>query len=140
MDYDLTEAMRNAAIRGVKVKIITPGIADKKLVKLMTKSSYSYLVSKGVEIYEYTKGFIHEKTVVSDDKYLTVGTINLDYRSFAHHYENGVWIYSSKTVFEAKEKIESVFKECKEITEKDARLGLMERIVRNLLRLFAPIM
>ena len=140
MDYDLTEAMRNAAIRGVKVKIITPGIADKRLVKLMTKSSYSYLVSKGVEIYEYTKGFIHEKTVVSDDKYLTVGTINLDYRSFAHHYENGVWIYSSKTIFEAKEKIESVFKECKEITEKDARLGLMERIVRNLLRLFAPIM
>lgn len=140
MDYDLTEAMRNAAIRGVKVKIITPGIADKKLVKLMTKSSYSYLVSAGVEIYEYTKGFIHEKTVVSDDKYLTVGTINLDYRSFAHHYENGVWIYSSKTVLEAKEKIEEVFSSCVKITEKDARLGLMERIVRNLLRIFAPIM
>lgn len=140
MDYDLTEAMRNAAIRGVRIIIITPGIADKKLVKLMTKSSYAYLVASGVEIYEYTPGFIHEKIVICDGKYLTVGTINLDYRSFAHHYENGVWIFSSSVANEAREEFMKTLEKSEKITENAARLGLSERIVRNLLRIFAPLM
>ena len=127
-------------IRGVNIKIITPGIADKKLVKLMTKSSYAYLVSAGVEIYEYTPGFIHEKTVICDDKYLTVGTINLDYRSFAHHYENGVWIFASEVVKDAKNEFMKTLSKSEKITEKAARLGFNERVIRNILRIFAPLM
>ena len=70
IDHELTEAICKASLRGVKVKIITPGIADKRIVKVMTKSAYPYLMKHGVEIYEYLPGFIHEKTLISDDKYL----------------------------------------------------------------------
>ena len=73
IDYDLTEALRNAAKRGVDVRIITPHIADKKIIKIMTKGSYPYLLQSGVRIFEYTPGFIHEKLVVCDDIAATSG-------------------------------------------------------------------
>ena len=103
IDYDLTESLCNAALRGVDVRIITPGIPDKKKVKIMTKSSYPYLMRAGVKIYEYKPGFIHEKTFVCDDKYAVVGTINFDYRSLVHHFENAVWMYASPTVLTARD-------------------------------------
>ena len=70
-----------AAKRGVDVRIVTPGIPDKKLVYRVTRSYYAQLASAGVRIFEYTPGFLHAKQCVSDDVTATVGTINLDYRS-----------------------------------------------------------
>ena len=140
IDYDLTESLRNAALRGVDIRIITPGIADKRLVKIMTKSAYSYLMEAGIGIYEYTPGFIHEKTVVSDDLYAVVGTINLDYRSLTHHFENAVWIYSSPTVIDIKDRFLSTLDVCKAQQMKDARLNPLEVFLRNLLIVFAPLL
>lgn len=140
VDYDLTESLRNAALRGVDVRIITPAKADKRMVKVMTKSSYQNLISAGVGIYEYLPGFIHEKTIVSDGLYAIVGTINLDYRSLAHHYENAVWIYGSPTV----NRITEAFMRTVSVSEKkdlaDARLTFYEWVVRNVMRIFAPLM
>lgn len=140
IDYDLTESLRNAALRGVDVRIITPGIADKRIVKVMTKSSYPYLMDAGVRIYEYKPGFIHEKTVVSDDSYALIGTINLDYRSLAHHFEDAVWIYASPTVKSVKEEFLKTASLSDERDEKEARLTPIEWIVRNLVRIFAPLL
>ncbi len=140
IDYDLTEAICNAALRGVDVKIVTPGIADKKMVKIMTKSSYPYLIDAGVRIYEYTPGFIHEKTVISDDLYAVIGTINFDYRSLVHHFEDAVWIYNSPTVISAKDSYTALLSKCTQTDAENSKLSFIEWIFRNLIRLFAPLL
>lgn len=140
IDYDLTESLSNAAMRGVDVRIITPGVADKRLVNLMTKSTYPALLKSGVRIYEYTPGFIHEKSVCSDDKYALIGTINLDYRSLAHHYENAVWMYGTPSVLNLRDNFLMTVSASEEQSEVGARLTLSERIVRSLMRIFAPLL
>ena len=140
IDYDLTESLCNAALRGVDVRIITPGIPDKKKVKIMTKSSYPYLMNAGVKIYEYLPGFIHEKTFVCDDKYAVIGTINFDYRSFVHHYENAVWMYASPTVETARDEFLKTIEESERVDEKKSKLTPKEWLLRNGIRLFAPLL
>jgi cardiolipin synthase len=140
IDYELTESLVAAARRGVDVRIITPKRADKRLVKLMTKSSYPYLIEGGVSIYEYAPGFIHEKTVVSDDEYALIGTINLDYRSLVHHFEDAVLIYGSPTVIRVREDYLRTISVSERCALGRARLSLKERIVRNLIRIFAPLL
>ncbi len=140
IDYDLTESLCNAALRGVDVRIITPGIPDKKKVKVMTKSSYPYLMKAGVKIYEYLPGFIHEKTFVCDDKYAVIGTINFDYRSLVHHFENAVWMYASPTVLVAKEEFLNTVNDSARVDEERSKLTLYEWLTRNAIRLFAPLL
>ena len=140
MDYDLTEAFRAAAARGVDVRIITPMIPDKKIIKIMTKSSYPYLILGGVRIFEYTPGFIHEKMIISDDSYAVIGTINLDYRSLVHHFEDGLWIYSSPVIYDIRDSFMRTESSSVEILEEDAKLNVFERIVRNAVKIFAPLL
>ena len=140
IDYDLTQALCNASMRGVDVRIITPHIADKKTVKVMTKSSYPHLMKSGVKICEYTPGFIHEKCMVSDDLYAVIGTINFDYRSLVHHFEDAVWIYGSDTVLKIRDEFLITAAASLEIDEKDARLTFLEWCVRSLVRIFAPLL
>lgn len=140
IDYDLTEALCGAAHRGVDVRIITPGVPDKKIVKIMTKSSYPHLMEAGVKIYEYTPGFIHEKTLVSDDKYAIVGTINFDYRSLVHHFENAVWTYKSPIVSAAKAEFLHTVSVSERIDVRKSRLSFTEWLLRMCIKLFAPLL
>lgn len=140
IDYSLTEALCGAARRGVDIRIITPAIADKKKVKVMTKSSYPHLMSSGVKIYEYTPGFIHEKLIVVDDLYAIIGTINFDFRSLVHHFEDGVWMYNTPTVLDIKEEFLKTQSVSHLIDKAEAELTLYERLVRSLIRLFAPLL
>lgn len=140
IDYDLTEALRGASKRGVDVRIITPHIADKKIIKIMTKSAYPYLLEAGVRIFEYTPGFIHEKLVVSDDTYAVVGTINLDYRSLVHHFEDGLWMYGGEEILKMHKSFLDTETASHEILREDAKLNPIERIVRNLVRIIAPLL
>lgn len=93
LDGELAHALKFAAQRGVDVKIIMPGIADKKLANALAKTYYATLIKAGVKIYEYTPGFIHAKVFVSDRQKAVVGTINLDYRSLYHHFECATYLY-----------------------------------------------
>ncbi len=140
IDYALTDALKGAALRGVDVRIITPGIADKKKIKVMTKSAYPGLMESGVKIYEYIPGFIHEKVIVVDDLYAVVGTINFDFRSLVHHFEDGLWMYNTPTVWDIKEQFEKTASASDEIDEKEAQLTLFEKLVKNMIRLFAPLL
>ncbi len=140
MDHELTEALCKASLRGVRVKIITPGIADKRIVKVMTKSAYPYLMKHGVEIYEYLPGFIHEKTLISDDKYLISGTINLDYRSLMHHFEDGVFVIDSPVVKDALASFERTVGKSDFRDDKEAKLTIIEWVLRNLIKIFAPVL
>ena len=140
IDFDLSEALRGAALRGVDVRIITPAKADKPMVKVMTKSSYPHLMESGVKIYEYTPGFIHSKTLACDDRYAVIGTINLDYRSLVHHFEDGVWMYMSPTVIDIRRDFLSTMAQSHRMTKDEARLNLFEWAVRCGIRLFAPLL
>ena len=102
IDSKLKNALKNASLRGVDVKIVTPHIPDKKSIFQITRSSYADLQEKGVQIYEYTEGFIHAKQVLVDDELAVVGTINFDYRSLLHHYECGVLMYQTDCIADIK--------------------------------------
>lgn len=140
IDYSLTEALKRASMRGVEIIIVTPSRADKKLVKVMTKSSYPSLMSAGVRIYEYLPGFIHEKLLVVDDIYAVVGTINFDYRSLVHHFEDAVFMYSTPTVARIRDSFMETVSVSEEQRADNARLSFFEWIVKNLVRLFAPLL
>lgn len=140
IDNDLCTSIENAALRGVDVKIIVPHIPDKKLVFIMTQSFYPRLMSAGVKIYEYTPGFIHAKSYVADDKHAMIGTINLDYRSLVHHFENGVWMYGTQSILDIKDDIENTLTKCMEITPDMLKTNLLTRIIRSVVRVLAPLL
>ncbi|WP_167957537.1 cardiolipin synthase [Anaerosporobacter faecicola] len=140
IDNEMMTALCLAAKKGVDVRIVTPGIPDKKYVFWLTQSYYSQLVQNGVKIYEYQPGFIHAKCFVCDDEVATVGTINMDYRSLYLHFECGVFLYQSNVVKQVKEDAMEVFSVSKRITEKDCHRRLPMRLIQAILRLFAPLM
>ena len=130
-----------AAKRSIDVRIVTPGIPDKKLIYKVTRSYYAGLVRQGVRIYEYTPGFIHAKQCVCDGEAATCGTINMDYRSLYLHFENGAFLYNCDAVKEMRKDFEHIFAESTEVTEKykSGRSAVL-RGTQCLLRLFAPLM
>ena len=139
VDYNITHALELAAKRGVDVKIIVPHIPDKKLVFMMTQQSYEPLLKAGVKIYEYTPGFIHSKTMTSDDKLASIGTMNLDYRSLVHNFECGTYIYNSETVIDMRKDYENVLNDCDEIDIKNCKVKWYVSLFRKLLSFFAPL-
>lgn len=140
IDNDLCTSIESAALRGVDVRIIVPHIPDKKLVFEMTKSFYHRLMKAGVKIYEYEPGFIHAKSYIADDEYAMIGTINLDYRSLVHHFENGVWMYKCNSIIDLKADIEDTLAKSIEITPDMLKTGLLTRFIRSVVRIFAPML
>jgi len=122
------------------VRIIVPHIPDKKLVFGMTRSFYHRLMKSGVRIYEYKPGFIHAKSYIADDEYAMIGTINLDYRSLLHHFENGVWMYRCEIIKDLKQDILDTMAKSIEITNDMQKTGLITRFVRSVVRIFAPML
>ena len=138
---EMCHAFSLAARRGVDVRIITPGIPDKKIVYSLTRSYYNGLARNGVRIFEFTPGFCHAKMSIVDDLMATCGTINLDYRSLYHHFENGCLYADCNAVMETKRDFEETFAQCREVTEKyTTGRGALMRFSQMLLRLAAPLM
>lgn len=140
IDYDLTEDIKNAAMRGVDVRIVTPFIPDKKLIQIVTRGAYPDLLEAGVKIYEYTPGFIHSKNVISDDELAVVGTINFDYRSLVHHYENAVLMYQTESIADIKQDFEGLFDISKEISLETLQNSWYQRLLKEIMQLFAPLL
>ena len=138
---EMIHALGLAAKRGVDVRIITPGIPDKKTVYAVTRSYYAGLARQGVRIFEYTPGFCHAKQCLCDGKVAAIGTSNLDYRSLYHHFENNVLLYGCDAVEAIAEDFVSLFPQCREVTQNYAGgRGGMLRTWQYILRLFAPLM
>lgn len=140
IDDSMVSALTLAAKRGVDVKIVTPHRWDKFLVHMTTRSYYRELINAGVKVFEYSKGFIHAKTFVSDDITATVGTTNLDFRSLYLHFECGVQLYNTSSVADIKNDYLETLKCCTKITMKDCRYNFFVRLFQDVLRLFAPLM
>ena len=140
-DNEMVTALKLAAKSGVDVRIVTPGVPDKKMVFLVTRSYYETLIEAGVRIFEYQPGFLHAKNFVCDDEIATIGTINLDFRSLYMHFECGVWMYRTQAVRQMKEDAVKLFPQCTEVTMEDCRSRKVPvQIIQSLLRLFAPLL
>lgn len=138
---EMRTALVNAAKSGVDVRLVVPGIPDKKLVYCLTQSNFPYLIKNGVKIYTYTPGFLHAKCFVSDDVQATVGTVNLDYRSLCLHFECGVWMYRTKAVMQVKEDALQTFAVSHEVTlEEFQNKSFLLRTFMGALKLFAPLL
>ena len=140
IDYDLTEDIKNAAMRGVDVRIVTPHIPDKKLIQLVTRGAYPDLLSAGVRIFEYTPGFIHSKQMIVDDRFAAVGTINLDYRSLVHHYENAVLLYKTESIADIRKDFEEIFEQSQEIFSDTINPTWYQMMIKEVTQLFAPML
>ena len=140
VDDSMVSALCLAAKRGVDVRIVTPHRWDKWLVHMTTRSYYRELIRAGVKVYEYSSGFIHAKSFVSDDVIATVGTTNLDFRSLYLHFECGTWMYGSRAVMQIKDDFVNTLTVCQQIEEKDCAKYLSAKLLQEILRLFAPLM
>ena len=138
---EMTHALCLAAKRGVDVRIITPGIPDKKFIYNITRSFYHGLVKHGVRVYEWTPGFCHAKMSVVDDCMATCGTINLDYRSLYHHFENGCFMIDCQSVLDIKSDLIKTMGECRDVTEQycTGRSAYL-RLGQLFMRLFAGLL
>ena len=136
---DLLDATLAAAQRGVDVRIIMPGIPDKKLIFRMSRSFYQVLLTGGVKIYEYTPGFVHAKSLVCDDRAATVGTVNLDYRSLFLHFENNSLFYRGSIVARVKEDFLATQSQCRAVEACDMKRYSRRWIIDGVLRIFAPL-
>ena len=138
---ELAHALSLASKRGVDVRIVTPGIPDKKPIYRVTRSFYNVLAENGVRIFEWTPGFCHAKMSVADDRMATCGTINLDYRSLYHHFENGCFMTDVPAVLSIKEDFDETFKQCREVTEKySVKWSAPHRLSQMIMRLFAQLL
>ena len=115
LDDETRECLCIAAKSGVAVKIITPGIPDKKRTKLLTELNYGALLKAGVQIFEYEPGFVHAKMCVNDFSGF-IGTVNMDFRSFYLHYECGVWFCEAEIRKCIYRDFCNVLEKCREIT------------------------
>ncbi|MBQ3298544.1 MAG: cardiolipin synthase [Bacilli bacterium] len=140
IDTDMINALTLAAKRGVDVRIIIPGIPDKKIVYSLSESYIEPLVKYGVKVYRYTPGFVHSKMFLADDNIATVGTINLDYRSLYLHFECGLYLENVKCIKEIKNDMIDTLDKSKEVSRKEARPPFLKAVRQAILRLVAPLM
>lgn len=141
LDNEMTVALCNAAKSGIDVRIVTPHIPDKRLVYAVTRANYAALVKSGIKIYEYTPGFIHSKTVVCDDEYAVVGTVNFDYRSFYMHFECAAWLYRTSSIHDVRDDFIRTLDVCHPVALAECRNAKWyQRLGCFILRVFSPVM
>ena len=141
LDSEMISALTRTAKSGIEVIIIMPHIPDKWYAFALAKTYYRELIRAGVQIYEYTPGFVHAKVFVSDDDTATVGTINLDYRSLYLHFECGVFIYNNSVIDKIERDFQQTLAKCHKISLLDVRKRTMlTKLAGQVLRLFAPLM
>ncbi|MHC5353595.1 cardiolipin synthase [Myroides sp. LJL115] len=140
-DESLQLVIKMAALSGKKVKMILPGITDSLIVKWASESYFQELLENGVEIYLYKKGFIHAKTIVTDQDICCVGTCNLDHRSFDLNFEVNVYAYDPSL---AQQMRQMFYRDCQDSLKLDIqrwnKRSSWQRLKNNFIRLLAPLL
>lgn len=141
LDGEMETALKFAAERGVDVKLILPGIPDKEAAYALAKTHYRSLLDSGVEIYEYSPGFVHAKLFVSDDREGVVGTINLDYRSLYHHFECAAYLYGVPCLADMEEDYQATLAQCRRVTYETVKAERRSRkLLGCIMKVVAPLM
>jgi cardiolipin synthase len=141
LNESITMALITAALSGLDVRIIVPGKADHLIVFWGTRSYYQELTEAGVKIYEYQRGFIHAKVMAIDGEVCSIGTANMDIRSFVQNFEiNGI-IYDKKITQIVEKQFFEDIENSKLITLIDIEnMSLFTKLKIGLARLFSPIL
>ena len=134
-------AFQTAALSGVDVRLMIPKKADAFITHKGTMSYLDELMKSGVKVYFYRAGFLHSKLWVADDEWASVGSTNLDFRSFEHNFEANAFFYDEKTVCTLKEIFLEDMKKCMTLSQKiwDKR-SFKNKIVESVVRLLAPLL
>ena len=141
IDDEMYECMKYAAQRGVDVKIIMPHIPDKKYAFYLARTYYKELLKAGIEIYEYTPGFVHAKMSISDGKKAIVGTVNHDYRSLYLHYECAAYMLNVPAVMDIERDFKDTLELSQKITLEDVKhFNIFTKILGHIIRLVAPLL
>ena len=141
IDDEMYECMKYAAQRGVDVKIIMPHIPDKKYAFYLARTYYKELLKAGIEIYEYTPGFVHAKMSISDGKKAIVGTVNHDYRSLYLHYECAAYMLNVPAVMDIERDFKDTLELSQKITLEDVKhFNIFTKLLGHIIRLVAPLL
>ncbi len=143
IDEEITIALKLAARSGVDVRVMIPGIPDKKIVYEITKAHLKELMFEGVKFYTYDPGFLHGKTIVSDNQVATVGSINFDYRSLLWNYECALFVYDKEFAISLKEDFNKTILEATLLTHDSIKIlnnTLIDDIGRGILKVIGPLM
>lgn len=141
LDHEVLTALQLAAKKGVDVRIITPHIPDKWYVHHIAWNTYPELIEAGVRIFEYTPGFIHAKSCISDGNTAVIGTINLDYRSLYLHFESASILYKCSVIDDMKRDFDETLELSQEITLEDCKnRPILKKISGCILKMFAPLL
>ncbi len=139
-DNEMLTALIFAARRGVDVKIIVPHIPDKKVVYAMARTYYPQLLEGGVQIYEYTPGFVHAKEFITDDNKAVVGSINLDFRSLYQHFECATLILKNPVIYDIEKDFQDTLEKCRKVDmQYYIDLPIAYRLSGHVARIFAPL-
>ena len=137
----ILEGLRIAALSGLSVKLLVPGICDSKFVNYASKSHYQDLLIAGVEIYLYQKGFVHSKTLVTDSKLSIVGTANMDIRSFELNFEVNAIVYDKPFAEQMRKVFLDDLKNAEKIDpEQWYKRPAYEQFPEKIARLFSPVL
>ena len=141
LDEEMRNALTFASQRGVDVKLILPHVPDKKYAYWLARTHYMELIEEGVEIYEYTPGFVHAKVFTSDDEAAVVGTINLDFRSLYLHFECAAYIWQNPVINDIEKDFWDTLELCQKITKRNCKeFNVVYKVLGKLLKLIAPLM
>ena len=143
LDGELETALKFAAERGVDVHLILPGKPDKQFPYALAKSHYSALLDSGVKISEWSPGFVHAKVFVVDGREAVVGTINLDYRSLYHHFEDAVWMVDAPCIRDIEQDFQHTLEQCRTVENTSASIWQKQYLLRAagmLLKVIAPLL
>ena len=142
LDGELETALRFAAERGVDVHLILPGKPDKWFAYALAKTHYEALLSSGVKISEWTPGFTHAKVVIADGVEAVAGTINLDYRSLYHHFENAVWMRGTDCIANMEADFQDTLTRCRRVERTKESIWQGKKLLHLagiLLKFIAPL-
>lgn len=140
-DIDMRVALYAAAMRGVDVRVMIPQKPDHRLVWLASIAHANRMIAHDVNVYRYTKGFLHQKVILVDDKIAGVGTVNFDNRSFRINFEITLWFTARKMIKEVEAMLVADFDNCKEITlGQRKKQPFAMRFLSEAARLFSPIL
>lgn len=134
-------ALRNAALAGVDVRLMVPLRGDSLLVDLASHSYYKEAMTAGVKIYQYEAGYLHSKVVLADDNFVTVGSTNIDFRSFEHNFEINAFIYDPEVVREMKRIFMNDLEHSRRVVASEwKKRPLWNRFWESLVRLLSPLL
>ncbi len=139
-DSEILEALKISALSGVRVRILVPGKPDKKLVYQATMSYFEELLECGCEIYFYGKNFMHSKIMIIDDHIASIGTTNIDFRSFHLHFENTALLYKDETIKDIINSFEDDLNVSRKVDKEQwNKRSYHKRFIETFARLFSPL-